>query len=179
MLVSRYTHVLTILNNASHTSDMEADKWFDAPLHPLSEIAAAAGMSVHLTEAWLQRKLLVPSDHDLYGLGTGKQARFTLRTGLRLAVMAALVRLGLGPSTAAPHARELTDQAWDARELTDQAWDASGETLLLVRSDTAQIVNVPSDGKLSDLLQGDPAMIVIDLKALYRRVVTTLMPWMA
>ena len=101
----------------------------------LSEVAAAVGIELRTLPGWIDRRLI-----DIPASGSGHHRRFDRDDVNRIAIISALVRLGVSVSDAAKAASAYSDDCDGIRDVGDLYTE--GQTFLILDEDGARCINV-------------------------------------
>src|SRR5262245_39848577 len=148
----------------------------DAALYPLDLIAHAAGRSIHLFRKWQTSglRLTKPERGDNVSRGRGRVGRYTLRTAIRLALMAEMTAWGVPVGSAYLTARKFTDVGdgeFDAGGRGPGECFPHGKTWLVFHNqDIGNLVNVRNDAPLEWPDDSGKAIFIIDCESVVEKV---------
>jgi hypothetical protein len=162
----------------------------DEPRFPLDIVAHAAGRSIHLLRKWQTGGLSLTGPdgkgQDIVERGRGRIALYTLRTTIRLALMAEMTAWGVPAETAYLTAIQFTDlsdgpPAGYAGRQAERSRDPGecfpiGKTWIVFHNQQVQgeVVNVRDDSPFRwpapDTVLDITSIFVIDCEILVRRV---------
>ena len=149
----------------------------DVPQFTARDAFEAAGIDSETFRNWTSRRQIVAFGRsDRPAGGQGQRHLLTLRRLIYLAVIAALVRVGLPVAKAAQAALQFTDGSpngggWagegEAGRLPGEHFP-EGDTLLVIRPDEefAKVKNVRNPADLAELVDQDEAVVLVNLTRL-------------
>lgn len=150
----------------------------DTPRWLADDAIRSTGVAADTLRNWLDpaRSVVVMGQHDRRAGGSGRPHLLTLRRVYQIALVQELVRIGIAPHRAGPAAATFTDAGSEDR-LPGRLYK-SGLTILIVHSEGARVVHMPTTSDAVDLVASifapGPAAAVVNVGAVAEQVLASL-----